>query len=57
VLQVATDSVCMIVTITNLGQVYTWQRLTGVKLNNNWTQYSKPAIFWQCNKDTELELH
>jgi len=31
--------------------------LTGVKLNNNWTQYSRPAICWQCNQDTEPELH
>jgi len=27
--------------------------LTGVKLNNNRTQYSRPAIFWQCNQDTD----
>jgi len=31
--------------------------LTGVKLNNNWTQYSSPESFWQCNQDTEPELH
>jgi len=26
---------------------------TGVKLNIN----SRPAIFWQCNQDTEPEIH
>jgi len=26
-------------------------------LNNNWTQYSRPEIFWQCNQGTEPELH
>jgi len=40
-----------------LGSVYTWRTLTGVKLNNNWTQYSRPEIFWQCNQDTEPKLH
>jgi len=39
------------------GPVYTWRTLTGIKLNNNWTQNSKPAIFWQRNQDTEPELH
>jgi len=38
-----------------LGLVHTWRTLTGVKLNNNWTQYSRPAIFWQRNQDTEPE--
>jgi len=28
-----------------LGPFYTWRTLTGVKLNNNWTQYSMPASF------------
>jgi len=28
-----------------LGPIYTWRTLTGVNLNNNWTQYSRPAIF------------
>jgi len=37
--------------------VYTWRTLTGVNLNNNRTQYSKPAIFWQRNKVNEPELH
>jgi len=37
--------------------VYTWRTLTGVKLNNNRTQYFWPAIFWQCNQGTEPELH
>jgi len=27
------------------------------KLNNNRTQYSRPAIFWQRNQDTEPEPH
>jgi len=40
-----------------LGLIYTWHTLTGVKLNNNSTQYSSPEIFWQCNQDTEPELH
>jgi len=40
-----------------LGPVYTWRTLTGVKLNNNWTQYSSSEIFWQCNQDTKPELH
>jgi len=26
-------------------------------LNNNRTQHLRPAIFWQCNQDTEPELH
>jgi len=47
-----------IVYFTNsLGPVYTWRTLTGVKLNNNWTQYAWPAIFWQRNQDTEPVLH
>jgi len=29
----------------SLRPVYTWRTLTGVKLNNNWAQYSRPAIF------------
>jgi len=29
-----------------LGSVYTWRTLTGVKLNNNRTQYSRTAIFF-----------
>jgi len=28
-----------------LSPVYTWRTLTGVKLNNNRTQYFRPAIF------------
>jgi len=40
-----------------LGPVYTWRTLIGVKLNNNWTQYSRPPIFWQRNQDTEPKLH
>jgi len=40
-----------------LGLVYTWRTLTDVKLNNNRTQYSSPAIVWQHNQDTEPELH
>jgi len=40
-----------------LRPVYTWRTVTGVKLNNNWTQYSSPEFFWQCNQDTEPELH
>jgi len=40
-----------------LSSVYTWRTLTGVKLNNNCRQYSRPAIFWQFNQDTEPELH
>jgi len=39
------------------GPIYTWRTLTGVKLNNNWTKYSRPAIFWQCNQGTKPELH
>jgi len=31
---------------------YVWRTLTGLKLNNNRTQYSRPAIFWP-----ELYLH
>jgi len=41
--------------VEHLGPVYTWRTFTGVKLNNNWTQNSRPAIFWQCNQDTEPE--
>jgi len=37
--------------------VYTWRTLTGVKLNNNRTQYSRPGIFWQRNQGTEPKLH
>jgi len=40
-----------------LGPDYTWCTLTGVKLNNNRTQYSSPDIYRQCNQDTEPELH
>jgi len=40
-----------------LSPVYTWRTLTGVKLNNNQTQYSGPEIFWQYNQDTEPKLH
>jgi len=41
-----------------LGSVYTWRTFTALKLNNNWTQYSRSAIFWQCNfQDNEPELH
>jgi len=40
-----------------IGPIYTWRTLTGIKLNNNRAQYSRPAIFWQCNQDTEPELH
>jgi len=43
--------------LTDLGPVYTWRTLTGVKLNNNFTQYSSPEMFWQCNQGTEPELH
>jgi len=39
-----------------LGPVYTWRTLTGVKLNNNWTQYSSPEFFWQRNQESEPEL-
>jgi len=39
-----------------LRPIYTWRTLIGVKLNNNWTQYSSPENFWQCNQDTEPEL-
>jgi len=38
------------------GPVYTCCTLTGVKLNNNWFQYSRPEIFWQCNLGIEPEL-
>jgi len=31
--------------------------LTGVKLNNNRTQYSSPEKFWQCNQDVDPELN
>jgi len=40
-----------------LDPIFTWRTLTGVKLNNNCTQYFSTEIFWQCNQDTELELH
>jgi len=33
-----------------IGPVYTWRTLTGVKLNNNRTQYSRPEIFWHVTK-------
>jgi len=36
--------------------IYTRRTLTRVKLNNSRTQYSRPAIVWQCNQDTEPEL-
>jgi len=39
------------------GPAHTWRTLTGVKLNNNWTQYSRLEIFWQRNQDTEPKLH
>jgi len=42
--------------LSHLGRVYTWRTLTG-GLNNNWTQYSSPKFLWQCNQDTEPELH
>jgi len=32
------------------GSVYTWHTLTGVKLNNNRTQYSRPPIFGSITK-------
>jgi len=32
--------------LTLLGPVYAWRTLTGVELNNNWTQYFRPTIFW-----------
>jgi len=42
----------------HLGPVYTWRTLTGVKLNNNWTQYSSPAVFWQRKQGTDgQEVH
>jgi len=28
----------------HLGPIYTWCTFTGVKLNNNWTQYFRPTI-------------
>jgi len=31
---------------TTIGSIYTWRTLTGVKLHNNRTQYSRPAIFF-----------
>jgi len=34
----------------DLHLAYTHRR----KVKNNWTQYSSPEIFWQCNQDTEL---
>jgi len=38
--------------------VYTWHTFTGVKSNNNKTQYSKIAIFGSINKQgIESELH
>jgi len=40
-----------------LGPIYTWRTFTGVKLNNNGTKLSRPAIFWQCNQDIEPKLH
>jgi len=39
------------------GAIYTWRTLTGVKLNNNRTQYSNPEMFWQCNQGSEPKLH
>jgi len=51
-------SITMPLTIVSpLGPVYTWRTFTGVKLNNKWTQYFRPAIFWQRSQDTEPELH
>jgi len=38
------------ISLYTLRLVYTWRTLTGVKLNNHWTQYSRPAIFWKCNQ-------
>jgi len=47
---------CRSISLSNvLRPVYTWRTLTGEKLNNNWTQYSRSAIFWQRNQDTGLE--
>jgi len=43
--------------IQEYGPIYTWRTLTSVMLNNNWTQYSRPATFWQRNQDTDPELH
>jgi len=40
-----------------LGPIYTWRTLTGVKLYNNQTKYLVQKFFWQCNQDTEPELH
>jgi len=42
---------------SDLGPVYTRRTLTGVKLNNNRTQYFSSEIFWQCNQGTKPELH
>jgi len=28
------------------GPIYTWRTFIGIKLNNNWTQYFRPANFW-----------
>jgi len=33
-----------------LGPIYTWRTFTGIKLNNNWTQYSRPGIFRSATK-------
>jgi len=36
--------------IAHKGPIYTWRTLTGVKLNNNWTHYSRPAMFGSVTK-------
>jgi len=38
----------------DLGPVYTWRTLTGVKLNNNRTQYSSPEFFGSVTKSLIL---
>jgi len=50
-------TVCNLEHSSDIGPVYTWCTLTGVKLNNNITQYSRAAIFWHCNQGTDPELH
>jgi len=37
-----------------LGLVYTWRSLTGVKLNNNRTQYTRTSIFDSATKTLSL---
>jgi len=34
-----------------------YNTFTGVKLNNNRNQYSRPAIVWQCNQSLDLSLN